>query len=78
MFGLLEFVVAKIGRNQPCPCGSKRKYKHCCLPKHGEAIKEKKSTEADLCREVIQRMIVTEHEQKMNEIIGRKLNGATN
>ncbi len=20
-------------RNQPCPCGSGRKYKHCCLPK---------------------------------------------
>lgn len=22
--------VRKIGRNDPCPCGSKRKYKHCC------------------------------------------------
>ena len=21
----------KIGRNQPCPCGSGRKYKKCCL-----------------------------------------------
>lgn len=21
----------KIGRNDPCPCGSARKYKHCCL-----------------------------------------------
>ncbi len=21
----------KIGRNDPCPCGSNRKYKHCCL-----------------------------------------------
>lgn len=21
---------AKIGRNDPCPCGSGRKYKHCC------------------------------------------------
>ena len=21
----------KIGRNQPCPCGSGKKYKHCCL-----------------------------------------------
>ena len=20
----------KIGRNQPCPCGSGKKYKHCC------------------------------------------------
>ncbi|MBN1525008.1 MAG: SEC-C domain-containing protein [Spirochaetales bacterium] len=20
----------KVGRNEPCPCGSKKKYKHCC------------------------------------------------
>lgn len=25
----------KIGRNDPCPCGSEKKYKHCCL-KTGE------------------------------------------
>ncbi len=24
--------MAKIGRNQPCPCGSGKKFKHCCLP----------------------------------------------
>lgn len=23
----------KIGRNDPCPCGSGKKYKHCCLGK---------------------------------------------
>lgn len=23
----------KIGRNEPCPCGSGRKFKHCCLKK---------------------------------------------
>jgi len=23
----------KIGRNDPCPCGSGKKYKSCCLPK---------------------------------------------
>lgn len=23
--------MAKIGRNDPCPCGSGRKYKQCCL-----------------------------------------------
>ena len=22
---------AKIGRNDPCPCGSGRKYKKCCM-----------------------------------------------
>jgi len=23
----------KVGRNDPCPCGSQKKYKHCCLSK---------------------------------------------
>ena len=27
----------KVGRNAPCPCGSGRKYKRCCLPKHEAA-----------------------------------------
>jgi len=22
---------ARVGRNEPCPCGSGRKFKHCCL-----------------------------------------------
>ena len=25
----------KVGRNAPCPCGSGRKHKHCCLPRAG-------------------------------------------
>ncbi|MDO9575069.1 MAG: SEC-C metal-binding domain-containing protein, partial [bacterium] len=25
----------KVGRNDPCPCGSGRKYKNCCWPKYG-------------------------------------------
>jgi preprotein translocase subunit SecA len=25
----------KIGRNDPCPCGSGKKYKKCCYPKFG-------------------------------------------
>src|SRR5262252_9152786 len=24
--------MAKVGRNDPCPCGSGKKYKKCCLP----------------------------------------------
>jgi hypothetical protein len=23
----------QVGRNEPCPCGSGKKYKHCCLEK---------------------------------------------
>lgn len=25
--------MSKIKRNDPCPCGSGKKYKHCCLKK---------------------------------------------
>ena len=25
----------KVGRNEPCPCGSGKKYKKCCLAKNG-------------------------------------------
>jgi uncharacterized protein len=25
---------AQPGRNQPCPCGSGRKFKHCCISIH--------------------------------------------
>jgi hypothetical protein len=28
-----ETGMEKVGRNAPCPCGSGRKYKHCCLDK---------------------------------------------
>ena len=30
----------KIGRNDPCPCGSGKKYKHCCLNKPKELTDE--------------------------------------
>jgi hypothetical protein len=33
-----EEVLPKVGRNDPCPCGSGLKYKKCCLPKNEEAI----------------------------------------
>jgi hypothetical protein len=26
----------KVSRNDPCPCGSGKKYKHCCYGKEGE------------------------------------------
>jgi len=29
--------VAKVGRNEPCPCGSGKKYKKCCIPLGVEA-----------------------------------------
>ena len=45
----------KAGRNAPCPCGSGKKYKHCCLPKDEDAAREasaqKKKAEAEEQRE---------------------------
>ena len=32
----------KIGRNDKCPCGSGKKYKHCCLPREIKAQKAEK------------------------------------
>lgn len=31
MFHTLKRIKPKIGRNEPCPCGSGKKYKKCCL-----------------------------------------------
>jgi len=39
--------MAKIGRNAPCPCGSGKKYKKCCLPLHREADKERARLHAE-------------------------------
>ena len=33
--------MAKTGRNDPCPCGSGKKYKNCCLTKDEAAEREK-------------------------------------
>ena len=33
--------MAKIGRNDPCPCGSGQKYKRCCLPRDEAAAVER-------------------------------------
>jgi tetratricopeptide (TPR) repeat protein len=32
--------MAKIGRNDPCPCESGKKYKKCCLPLHEKSKRE--------------------------------------
>lgn len=31
----------KIGRNEPCPCGSGKKYKKCCMKKQTKRLTEK-------------------------------------
>ncbi len=38
--------MSKIGRNDPCPCGSGKKYKHCCYPDKTRAWKTAGSHES--------------------------------
>jgi SEC-C motif len=44
----------KVGRNDPCPCGSGKKYKKCCLEKD-------QVSKGELGREQIQRYIAARH-----------------
>jgi len=42
----MEFeVMEKVRRNAPCPCGSGKKYKKCCLPLHQESSAQELSSE---------------------------------
>jgi hypothetical protein len=34
------------GRNEPCHCGSGKKYKHCCLAKDEEADRARRAEQA--------------------------------
>jgi hypothetical protein len=38
---------AKVGRNQACPCGSGKKYKHCCLVTEPRDVVENGGAERD-------------------------------
>ncbi len=44
-----ELTGKKPGRNDPCPCGSGKKYKKCCLPKHEEI---KKNISPDIWKQI--------------------------
>lgn len=44
--------MSKIGRNDPCPCGSGKKYKKCCLEKD-QAAKHPPKSHHDKCVEVL-------------------------
>jgi hypothetical protein len=44
-----DFTLKHAGRNDPCPCGSGKKYKKCCLARHEEA---RKNTPLDELRQM--------------------------
>ena len=56
-----QLTTGKIGRNEPCPCGSGKKYKKCCLSKHEEI---KKSIPADQLKEIEERQKQRERLEK--------------
>ena len=39
-------MTAQVGRNQPCPCGSGKKYKRCCLQKDEASAAERLRAQA--------------------------------
>jgi tetratricopeptide (TPR) repeat protein len=47
--------VPKAGRNDPCPCGSSKKYKHCCL---------EKDRAAELAPAIAQRVAFEDHKAR--------------
>src|SRR5438874_1120241 len=49
---LEEESAMKIGRNDPCPCGSGKKYKKCCLAKDEAAAHQLQATQATVQREM--------------------------
>ncbi|MFH1176825.1 MAG: SEC-C metal-binding domain-containing protein [Acidobacteriota bacterium] len=40
---MAETEISRPGRNEPCHCGSGRKYKHCCLGKDEETERASRS-----------------------------------
>jgi predicted O-linked N-acetylglucosamine transferase (SPINDLY family) len=46
----------KVGRNDPCPCGSGRKYKHCCIAKDRELAAAARAGQAAV-GEILQRAL---------------------
>lgn len=43
-----KFMNKKIGRNDPCPCGSGKKYKSCCMQMQKKPVTGKKTFKATL------------------------------
>ncbi len=45
--------MSKIGRNDPCPCGSGKKYKKCCLPKTYIEIGKEESVKERIVQDIL-------------------------
>ncbi len=45
--------MSKIGRNDPCPCGSGKKYKKCCLMKTYTEIGKEESISKRITKDIL-------------------------
>lgn len=62
----------KVGRNQPCPCGSGRKYKHCCIEKEFDFVEDDDGTvfqNIPISDEMME--ILDEQKRKFRDVYGR-------
>jgi protein O-GlcNAc transferase len=50
----------KIGRNDPCPCGSGKKHKHCCQPNGNVSMAKTRSSDLSILQAI---QIAREHHQ---------------
>ncbi len=50
----------KVGRNDPCTCGSGKKYKQCCFNKHQEKMTEEASPKPLSARKFTAKVIKSE------------------
>jgi len=62
-----------IGRNDPCPCGSGKKYKKCCLPKQ-EAMPRKAPSEA-MPEDAFIAELLPEVDEEVDRLLERLENG---
>ena len=60
-------IMDNIGRNDPCPCGSGKKYKKCCLPK------ETRSLRSTLAEEPAEETFIAELLPELDEAVDRLL-----
>jgi len=69
----------KTGRNDPCPCGSGRKYKKCCLHKYRDARLEELTNTATRPKKPISINPITPFDYKAlktaTEIINKQQKG---
>ena len=67
-----------VGRNAPCPCGSEKKYKHCCLSKHKAADQTKNMTQANnfIKKERAQEKLIKQIEKAFGLVASGKYNQA--